>query len=155
MKYLLLVSLFLATHSRAQSTADEKKAVIATVQALFDAMAAKDSVTARQLLLPDGASYITQQGNDSSRAIRWSHENIIIQMRNPGNQVRERMWHVEVLVHGRIAQLWANYDFYVNGVFKHCGIDAFTLVKEKDGWKIASGAFTIEKTGCEAPPANN
>jgi len=153
MKYLLLGLLFLAFQSRAQSPADEKSAVIATVQALFDAMAAKDSISARALLLPDSKSYITIQGNDTTPALVWSNENIITQMRNPNTQVLERMWNIEVLVHGRIAQLWADYDLYVNGKFRHCGIDAFILVKEKEGWKIASGAFTIEKTGCQQPPA--
>jgi hypothetical protein len=150
-KLLFAISIFLFP-AQAFSQTDEKTAVIATVQALFDAMAAKDSVTARKLLLPNSVSYITQQGNDSTPALAWSHENISIQMRNPDRQVRERMWNIEVLVHDRIAQLWANYDFYVNGEFRHCGIDAFTLVKEKDGWKIASGAFTVEKLGCQTPP---
>lgn len=154
MKYLLLLICLLSTSRQASAQTDEKAAVIATVQALFDAMAAKDSVTARSLLLPQGSSYITQPGNDSTPALNWSHENIIYQMRKPEIRVRERMWNIDVQVHGRIAQLWANYDFYVNGQFRHCGIDAFTLVKEKDGWKIASGAFTVEKTGCQAPPEN-
>jgi len=154
MKYLFFaVSLFLLP-AQAFSQTDEKAAVIATVQALFDAMAAKDSVAARNLLLPNSVSYITRQGNDSTPALVWSHENISIQMRNPDRQVRERMWNIDVLVHDRIAQLWANYDFYVNGEFRHCGIDAFTLVKEIDGWKIASGAFTVEKLGCQAPPTS-
>jgi hypothetical protein len=152
MKYLLFGLLFLSFQSQAQSPVDEKAAVIATVQALFDAMAAKDSVSARALLLPDSKSYITMQGNDTTPALVWSNENIITQMRNPNTQVLERMWNIEVLVHGRIAQLWADYDLYVNGKFRHCGIDAFLLVKEKESWKIVSGAFTIEKTGCKSPP---
>ncbi len=155
MKYLFIAFCLLSLPKLSFAQTDEKAAVIATVQALFDAMAAKDSVSARKLLLPAGASYITQQANDSTPASYWAHDNIILQMRKAENQVRERMWNIEVLVHDRIAQLWANYDFYVNGQFRHCGVDAFILIKEKDGWKIASGAFTIEKTGCEAPPTNN
>jgi hypothetical protein len=155
MKYLFLICLLFSLPSRAQSVDDEKKAVIATVQALFDAMAQKDSVTARRLLLPDSKSYISQQGDDSSQIIVWDHENIIKQMRRPDTQVRERMWQIEVKQHGRIAQLWARYDLYVNGKFRHCGIDAFILVKETDGWKIASGAFTIEKKDCNSPAVND
>lgn len=157
MKYfqLLGLSLLFCLNCQAQTVETEKAAVIGTVQALFDAMAAKDSLTARSLFLPNSQSYIGLQGNDSSKIIVWDNENIIKQMRLPQTEVRERMWQVDVKVQGRIAQLWANYDLYVNGKFRHCGVDAFLLVKEKEGWKIASGAFTIETAGCQPPPSQD
>ena len=36
------------------------------------------------------------------------------------------------------------YDFWTDGKFSHCGIDAFELIKTVDGWKIAGGTYTIE-----------
>jgi hypothetical protein len=64
--------------------------------------------------------------------------------------LKERMRDKEVVVQvkGRIATVWAPYDLWMNETFSHCGVDAFTLVKSKDGWKIASCSYTIEKTGC-------
>jgi len=64
---------------------------------------------------------------------------------------RERIWNPEVRVHGSIATVWAPYDFWVDGKFSHCGVDAFDLIKTPDGWKIAGGVFTMEAK-CEPSP---
>jgi hypothetical protein len=64
---------------------------------------------------------------------------------------RERIWNPEVRVHGLIATVWAPYDFWTDGKFSHCGIDAFDLIKTADGWKISGGTFTME-SACEPSP---
>jgi hypothetical protein len=64
----------------------------------------------------------------------------------------ERMWNPEVKVHGGIATLWAPYDFYRDGKFSHCGIDAFDLVRTAAGWQIVGATFTIERTNCPPSP---
>ena len=43
-----------------------------------------------------------------------------------------------------IATVWTPYDFWIDGKFSHCGIDAFDLVKTDEGWKIAGGSYTLE-----------
>ena len=65
---------------------------------------------------------------------------------------QERMWAPQVQVHGGLATLWAPYDFHRDGVFSHCGVDAFTLLRYDDGWKIAAVAYTVEPEGCTGPP---
>ncbi len=151
MKKISFLLLFVSTSLLAQKPADEKAAVVATVQALFDAMEQRDTLAAQKLMMPGGLSYVTVQGRDTAKAILFTNESFINQLKRPDVRPKERMWQVEVKVHGRIAQLWASYDLYVNGKFSHCGIDAFTLVKEPDGWKITGAAFTVEKTGCKPP----
>jgi hypothetical protein len=49
---------------------------------------------------------------------------------------RERIWNPEVRVHGLIATVWTPYDFWTDGKFSHCGVDAFDLIKTAEGWKI-------------------
>jgi len=66
--------------------------------------------------------------------------------------VVERMWNPTVLVRGRIAMVWADYDVYVGGKFGHCGIDAFTLLKTDAGWKISGIQYTSETQGCKPNP---
>ncbi|MCP5108865.1 MAG: hypothetical protein GY950_36110, partial [bacterium] len=63
-------------------------------------------------------------------------------------QYKETMQNPKVLIHKRIAVLWADYKFYVDGKFSHCGVDAFNLIKTKDHWQIAAIIYTVEKTGC-------
>lgn len=53
-----------------------------------------------------------------------------------------------VLVHGRIAQVWGEYEFTRDGKFHHCGVDSASLFKTASGWKIATIVYTAEKAGC-------
>lgn len=61
----------------------------------------------------------------------------------------EKLWGTKILIDGGIAQVWTNYNFYINEEFSHCGIDAFHLVKESTGkWKIIHLMDTRRKEGC-------
>jgi hypothetical protein len=62
------------------------------------------------------------------------------------------MWDPDVRIHGAIAVVWTRYDFWVDGKFSHCGVDAFDLVKTAEGWRIAGGVYTVERTGCPPSP---
>jgi len=62
--------------------------------------------------------------------------------------VRERMWNPEVRIRGFIASVWTPYDFWSDGKFSHCGVDAFNLIKTDEGWRIAGGTYTVERE-CE------
>ena len=39
-------------------------------------------------------------------------------------------------VDGAMGHAWTPYEFYLDGKFSHKGVNAFTLFKEKDQWKI-------------------
>ncbi|MGI9629297.1 MAG: nuclear transport factor 2 family protein [Longimicrobiales bacterium] len=68
-------------------------------------------------------------------------------------QFTERMWNPTVVVDGPIAQLWTPYDFYVDGQFSHCGIDAFQMVLEDGAWKVFSLIYTMHRgDDCEPSP---
>lgn len=71
----------------------------------------------------------------------------------PGRKqaVRERMWDPEVRIRGRIAHVWTPYDFWTDGKFSHCGVDAFDLLRTDEGWKIAGGTYTVERD-CQPSP---
>ena len=40
------------------------------------------------------------------------------------------------------------YDFYIDGKWSHCGVDAFTMLKSDGRWRIASLSWSVEQ-----PPA--
>jgi hypothetical protein len=63
----------------------------------------------------------------------------------------EEIWDVKVQRDGDFAQVWCDYAFYIDKTFSHCGVDAFQLIKSKDGWKIFHLADTRRKTGCNVP----
>lgn len=70
----------------------------------------------------------------------------------------ERMWDPRVRVRGPIATVWAPYDFYIGGVFSHCGVDTLQLVKTGGEWKAQSVLYSRRQPpACplhpEGPPA--
>ena len=36
-------------------------------------------------------------------------------------------------------------DLWINSAFSHCGVDVFSLIKTRQGWRIASLSYTSEK----------
>jgi ketosteroid isomerase-like protein len=128
-------------------TSDEKDA-IAAVQKLFDAMAAHDAAAIRALMLPDTRfTSVRDEGAPSSTTA----EAFATSMGNAKAAYVERFLGTpHASLHGRIAQIWGEYEFLRDGKFSHCGVDTATLFKTPDGWKIAALAFTMETTGCKA-----
>ncbi|MGO9965632.1 MAG: hypothetical protein ACLPY2_00005, partial [Bryobacteraceae bacterium] len=64
----------------------------------------------------------------------------------------ERIWEPKVLVRSRIAMVWAEYDFYANGKFGHCGVDSFLMLKTAEGWKATAISYTTETEACVPSP---
>ncbi|HEV2131362.1 MAG TPA: nuclear transport factor 2 family protein [Longimicrobiaceae bacterium] len=135
---------------RAQSP---ETAVLAAVQQLFDAMAARDTAAARAVLMPGGLFFavVTGEGEDAIGAMPYT--DFLARLAVAEQRWLERMWEPQVLIHGPLAVVWTRYDFYRGDSFSHCGVDAFNLVRTAEGWKIASAAYTVERDGC--PPAGS
>ena len=138
--------------AQAASSDTDKAAVTAAVQALFDAMAAKDSQKALALVIPDGQLQSVRKTDGPAVARGRTLEAFANGLATQKAPMLDRMWNPEVHVTGPIASLVARYDFHLDGKFTHCGTDIFTLVKTAEGWKISGGIYTVEPTGCEPSP---
>lgn len=130
-------------------TTGEDQAVIARVQALFDAMAAHDANAAAALVIPEGRLMVSRATGTVSNSTLGEFSARLSAAKSP---YLERMWNPKVMVRGGIAVLWTDYDFHLDGKFTHCGIDSFQLVKTAEGWKISALAYTVEPTGCAPSP---
>ncbi len=126
---------------------DEKEA-LASAQKLFDAMTAHDGAAIRSLALPDARLYsIGEQGAPPAAIAIDDFATRIGGMREP---IVERFTTKPTIsVHGRMAQVWGEYEFLREGKFHHCGVDSFGLFKTSEGWKIATIVYTSETTGCQ------
>jgi Domain of unknown function (DUF4440) len=124
--------------------------VLAAVQKFFDTMTSKDVAEATRVLMPDGRFVSVRDDRPEPRpsTIQSYLDGLATRKQN----YVERMWDPEVRVQGPIATVWTRYDFWVDGKFSHCGVDAFDLVKTSEGWKIAGGVYTVERTGCPPSP---
>jgi hypothetical protein len=149
---LLLLTTVAATPLAAVEAPDEERAVVEAVERFFHAMAAKDVEAARALSVPEGR-WFALRPVDGRPAIRsFSNAEDFAAWPTREAWYLERIWNPEVRVHGRLATLWAPYDFFLDGVFHHCGIDAVDLLRDEDGWKVIGGAYTMEQEGCAPSP---
>lgn len=130
----------------------EEETVIAVVQQLFDAMAEHDAELGGSVMLAEG-TLVSVREDGSGIVIRSaSGGDFVEQFAAMDADLLERIWDPQVLIHDRIAVVWAPYDFQLNGEFSHCGIDSFNLLKTGEGWKIASIVYTVERSGCDSAP---
>jgi hypothetical protein len=135
----------------AQPANTERDAVMKAVQAFFDTMTARDVEGARAILQPQGRFHAMRirAGKPDVRA--FSNEEYFADLQASKQRMRERTWNPEIAVHGLIATFRAPYDFWIDGKFSHCGVDAFDLIKTEEGWKIAGGVYTVEASCAPSP----
>jgi len=145
---LFLCALFVAARPAAAGEPvapdGERAAVLAVVEAFFQAMHSRDDAAMRDTFAPktrfaygraDGTGYALGQEDI---------EEFSEQARKAPEVYTERIWSPEVLIDGRMAVVWARYDFHRDGRFSHNGRDCYVLLKAGDGWKIVSLVFTVE-----------
>ncbi|UCC84242.1 MAG: hypothetical protein JSW46_04750 [Gemmatimonadota bacterium] len=130
----------LQTPARAQTPEDE---VVDVVQRLLDAISDRDSASFRALVMPQLQNLVVFPEDDSVRLAWRETEESIRSLGSPGPKYLERMWEPTVLVSGPIAAVWTPYDFYRDGEFSHCGVDAFHLVRTSQGWRVAAIMYTV------------
>ncbi len=143
---LLTILLFL---SCGMTPSEDEKAVSAVVTQFFHALADKDSTAARAVMTPQGRFYSVRE--DGSYRTQ-THTEFFQRLAQETSDFLERMWDPTILVDGRIAVLWTPYDFHRDGQFSHCGVDAFSLIKTPEGWKIAGTIYSIKRQGCQESP---
>lgn len=119
---------------------------------ILHTMTANDSAGALAVMRADGQYYAVRSAQDTTVVRRMPHAQYFGMLATGKSRFVERIWEPTVLVHGPIAVVWAAYDFHVDGKFSHCGVDAFSLVRESGTWKIAGITYTTEPTGCAPSP---
>jgi hypothetical protein len=151
MAFVLLAAM--ATPGPAAAQESEEAAVMAVVEAMFDAMRAGDSAAMRAVLHPSatGASVSVMEGVPALTR-EASLDGFVQAVGAPHEEVwDERIWDAEVRIDGNLATGWMQYAFYLGDQFSHCGVDAFQLFKDEDGWKVFHIADTRRREGCETP----
>jgi hypothetical protein len=147
---LLLVLVAIASLPVIAQKNDDKAAVLAVVNKLFDEMAAAnpqgiidlhtgpESQLAGIRKLKDGKMRLDMIGRDAFSKFFTDKSAVI----------KETMYDPKVVVDGDWAMVWGRYVFWVGGKVSHCGIDQFNLARTESGWKIANGASTIDQAAC-------
>jgi len=143
---VVLASLVLSAPLAAQDPPTEEAAARAVADAALAAISSGNLVAFTDLMLPEAVLFPTRTRDGVTRySVRTRAE----QRDAPATaKVTERGWSPEVRVNGPLAMVWYPYDLYLDGKWSHCGVDAFTLVKQDGRWRIATMAWSAEQ-----PPA--
>jgi hypothetical protein len=133
----------------ADRTDNEKAAVLAALEEMFDAMRQGDAGAFSALLVPEGmAIRVRIDGPGEDRVEFRSNAEAIARFKDRPARRDERIWDPIVLVHGPIAMVQARYDFYIDGKFSHCGVDQFEWLKIEGKWRLSNASWTVQKHGC-------
>jgi len=116
-------------------------------------MRAADSAAARALFEP-GTRLQTVANRQGVLTI--SEDSLGMFMRaigTPHAQVYdERIANERVLIDGPYAVAWVDYTFYLDDQKRHCGIDAFQMVRRPAGWRIFGLTDTRRRENCPDLP---
>jgi hypothetical protein len=135
-----------------------KQAITGVIKQMFDGMTAGDTSKIRTLFFDTNDRMQTVQHFfpsriDTSSAVQFLAVADFLQrvggMKQQGVAFEERILSYTVQRDGDFACVWCPYEVYVNGQFRHCGVDVFNLVKTQQGWKILHIADTRRKDGCK------
>jgi hypothetical protein len=133
----------------------QQEAILKPIHTLFDAMKTGDTAVIRKVFHPKAALFtVVKQPQTGQPALRTeSLSDFLKAVGKPRTYVyNELTWDEKVSVDGDFAQVWADYAFYLNNTFHHCGVDAFQLIKnEKGEWLIFVLSDTRRTSDCKVP----
>ncbi|GAB3169845.1 nuclear transport factor 2 family protein [Telluribacter humicola] len=128
----------------------EVAAARAVVDQLFTGMRSGDSSLVRRAFLPDASLQSVTTASDGTVKVRKDAiQGFINAVGTPHDEVwDEQIYDVKVQIDGPMAIVWTPYKFFLGSKFSHCGVNAFTLVKTTEGWKIAGITDTRRRDNC-------
>jgi len=122
----------------------EEKIIIKTVQQFFNALESRDTTIASSVLISDGQFFSIRENDSNNNIKKTTHSNFIKKLTTSNEPMREIMQDPVVLINKQIAVVWTKYKFYKNDQYSHSGVDAFSLLKTSEGWRIAGIIYNIE-----------
>ncbi|TAH07767.1 MAG: hypothetical protein EAZ12_08375 [Sphingobacteriia bacterium] len=143
----LVIFLLNSSASFAQLATDSVKA---TISRLFEAMLEADGNKLKSCFT-DSAFLQTITQDKAGKDIVKNDEvaTFVKQISGiPKGLADERIVFGVVKVDGPLAIVWAPYQFFRNGVFSHCGVNSFQLVRLHNEWKIQYLIDTRRKGNC-------
>jgi hypothetical protein len=116
----------------------QKEAVKNTIQTFFEGFHHRDTVLLHQVCAD---KMILQSIAENTNGNSLTEEPLHFFYRSIASMPKDLKYNEQILsytiqVDGTMAHAWTLYEFYLDGKLSHKGVNAFTLFKEKDSWKI-------------------
>lgn len=132
-KIVVLIVLFFSANSQAQNQEIQK-----VVDTFFEAFHAKDTLKLKSLCED---TMILQSISENAKGTKLSNEKPQVFFKSIASipaelKFQEKILSYSIQVDGSMAHAWTPYEFYMNGKLSHKGVNAFTLFKKDNIWKI-------------------
>jgi len=136
-----------------QAQEDKKKEVQKTIEKLFEGMNEVDTNKVRSTFHESARlQTVFFHPKEQKTAIHTSLtiDNFFKQIATgQKGAFKEHILEYTIQVDENMATAWTPYKFYLNGVFSHCGVNAFQLVNINDTWQIVQIIDTRRKQNCD------
>lgn len=131
--------------------AAEEAAVLAPINGIFAAIAARDGQAVLPFVRAEGRATAAGNKPDGAPVVNSRSWADFAAGLKPGSEkFEERMPSPAIEVDGDIAMAWGDYAFLVDGKVVHCGVNHFDLVRESGVWKVLNVTWSRRTTGCPA-----
>jgi hypothetical protein len=143
---ILTISILYSNKTGAQK--QDEEGIKSAISQFFEGMKKTDTSLIRAVIF-SGARLETvlrdKQGNTTVRSENF--DNFLKMIAKPHTEVYdERISFSSILVDDNLATAWTPYQFYIGDKFSHQGVNAFQLVKTREGnWMILSIIDTRRK----------
>ena len=141
----LLTLLFLLCSQATVASNSEHSAILAPIHLLFDGMRESDGDKVR-LAFAESATMVRAHANLREGG---SPEQFAQAVQNSEQVWDEKIWGIEVQVDDKLASVWTQFAFYLDGNLSHCGVNSFQLYHFDAGWKIIYLVDTFRQQNCE------
>jgi hypothetical protein len=142
--FKIILILMLVVMTQQVYSQSEKDLVLQTIQTFFDSLADHDVEKAKGVMMAEGQFVSVRDSEDGVKISHNTHKAFFKRLKESKEVFKEVMKNPEVKIHKSVAMVWAPYEFYRDNKFSHNGVDVFSLIKTKEGWKITGTVYTVE-----------
>ncbi len=113
------------------------------IEDFFVAFHAKDTVKMKDFC--DDKMILKIIEEDKNQVFTESFSDLLKSIGTTPKEIKfqENILSYDIKIDGKLASVWAPYEFYVNGKLSHKGVDVFQLFDEKGKWKIISLIYNM------------
>ena len=136
MKKLLLLLLFIPLVSFGQGL--EKEKLKSVVNTFFEGFHSKDSLLIVSVIDKSFDLNSTSLKEDNGVLTNINGDNFVSAIiSRPDSPVwKEKLLSFNIKIDGPLANVWVDYEFWIDDKLSHCGANSIHLLKKKSGWKI-------------------
>lgn len=126
--FLLIASVMQGQNSEVQKT----------IETFFEGFHARDTIKMKSVCLD---KMLLQSIAENVKGVKLTDESVkefytSIALIPTNFDFQEKILGYDIQVDGSMAHAWTPYEFYMKGKLSHKGVNAFTLYKDNDVWKI-------------------